>query len=169
MAERWKPVVGWHSYYDVSDQGRLRRALDSAPARRTRPGRVLKPSPDTGGYLTVRLCCDGVRHTRKVHALVAATFLGPRPAGLTIDHVDGDKLNNAPSNLEYVSLRENQARATKMGLYAQKLDEHKVRFIRGSIRRGWSQRAIADALGVGRVTVSHVYTGKTWAHIEGAV
>ena len=52
-------------------------------------------------------CTDGrgyVQHTInsrgfKVHELIARAFLGSRPRNYDVDHIDGDKLNNAPSNL----------------------------------------------------------------------
>jgi hypothetical protein len=34
-------------------------------------------------------------------------FVGPIPAGMTIDHIDGDKLNNHPSNLQVMSAIDN--------------------------------------------------------------
>lgn len=49
---------------------------------------------------------------RKVHVLVAETWLGKKEdAKLTIDHKDGNKRNNAASNLEYVTQKENLFRA----------------------------------------------------------
>jgi len=34
-------------------------------------------------------------------------FVGPRPEGLVIDHIDRDRLNNIVSNLRYVTQKEN--------------------------------------------------------------
>lgn len=45
--------------------------------------------------------------TRTVHSLVAEAFLGPRPYGYDIDHIDGNKLNNNASNLRYVTHEDN--------------------------------------------------------------
>ncbi len=42
-----------------------------------------------------------------MHRVVAFAFLGPCPDGWVVNHLDRDKLNNALSNLEYVSPREN--------------------------------------------------------------
>lgn len=50
-----------------------------------------------------------------VHRLVAELFLGK--SDLTIDHIDGNKLNNAVSNLEYVTRKENLSRGWKNGLF----------------------------------------------------
>lgn len=61
-----------------------------------------------GGYLKVKVIdIDGVVWTVKVHALVAAAFIGERPEGLDVNHKDGDKTNNRACNLEYVTRSEN--------------------------------------------------------------
>ena len=38
-----------------------------------------------------------------LHHLIAETYLGARPEGLVINHIDGDKRNNNAENLEYVT------------------------------------------------------------------
>lgn len=55
------------------------------------------------------------------HELIAAAWIGPRPDGNEIDHIDGNTKNNKPSNLEYVTPLENKYRALvnthKIGTY----------------------------------------------------
>jgi hypothetical protein len=55
----------------------------------------------------VTLCSNGRQESWFVHQLVAAAFLGPRPDGLEVRHLDGDPLNNAVSNLAYGTRLEN--------------------------------------------------------------
>ncbi len=76
--ETWRDVVGFPSY-EVSDLGRVRR-------RKT--GRILKAFPTCRSKdplkrvgRTVDLSEDGIVESVTVHALVAAAFIGPRPAG----------------------------------------------------------------------------------------
>lgn len=45
--------------------------------------------------------------TRTVHSLVAEAFLGPRPYGYDIDHVNGTKTDNRAENLRYVTHQDN--------------------------------------------------------------
>ena len=50
-------------------------------------------------------------HGQPCHKLVALTWLGPRPEGMEIDHLNGNKLDWSVDNLEYVTPAENRKRA----------------------------------------------------------
>ena len=69
----------------------------------------MKPSVDHCGYLRAVLCRYGVTETKKIHQLVAISFLNHTPNGhnLEIDHIDGDRLNNRIENLQIVTHRAN--------------------------------------------------------------
>ena len=69
--------------------------------------RQLKPSSDKDGYKQVNLCMNGKQKTKLVHQLVAECFIGPRPEGLVVDHIDRNKTNNNASNLRYATISEN--------------------------------------------------------------
>ena len=110
--EEWRLIEGSYgrasnsrSYYEVSSFGRVRRVtlLKSYPAR---------------AYRAITLFCpDGVRRPRNIHLLVAPAFLGPRPPGFVINHIDGQPAtNNRADNLEYVSQADNIAHAYRIGL-----------------------------------------------------
>jgi hypothetical protein len=53
------------------------------------------------------LCLKIIKKNIYLHHLVAETFISKRPEGLVIDHIDGDKLNNKLSNLQYLTNEEN--------------------------------------------------------------
>jgi hypothetical protein len=101
--EHWLPVVGYESLYEVSNLGRVR---SSAHGKGRRYGHILKPALSRQGYRVVVLCQNGNLRTQQVHALVAAAFVGSRPAGYQINHKNCNKLDNAPANLEYLSVTE---------------------------------------------------------------
>ena len=50
-------------------------------------------------------------HGQPCHKLVALAWLGPRPEGTEIDHLNGNKLDWSVDNLEYVTPAENRKRA----------------------------------------------------------
>lgn len=111
MNEEWKEVLG--GIYLVSSLGNVRR---KQPGKGARIGKNLTPSVDTVGYLVVTPCVKGIRRVTRIHCLVADAFLGPRIHGMQINHKDGNKTNNIPSNLEYVTQAENMAHAGRTGL-----------------------------------------------------
>lgn len=49
-----------------------------------------------------------------IHYLVAYHFIGERPEGLVIDHIDRDKQNNNVSNLRYVTVSENNRNSLRV-------------------------------------------------------
>ena len=78
--------------------------------------RVLRPTVGTNGYLKVSLRCNGNRHTRNIHRLLAQTFID-NPKNLPcVNHIDGNKLNNSLSNLEWASYSRNIQHAYDTGL-----------------------------------------------------
>lgn len=92
--------------YEVSDTGDVRSSI-TGRFKGSKPGTVLKKVMDEKGYLRVNLYFDAKGSPARIHRIVAEAFLGERPKGMTINHIDGDKTNNNVSNLEYLSNKEN--------------------------------------------------------------
>lgn len=119
VTETW--VKFREGMYEVSDQGNIRRAV---PGIATFVGRPVRPTQGATGYDQCALAnpdgCDpvtGRRRHRKlyVHRIVAEAFLGPCPEGHIVNHKDKNKRNNALSNLEYVTYRENARHSLRHG------------------------------------------------------
>lgn len=109
--EIWKPVSGYEGMYEVSDEGRV-RSLDRVVKGRVGnnrlfPGKILSPETTYQGYKRVRLSREGKTRRFTVHSLVAQAFIGDYPDGLVINHIDENKANNRPDNLEYITQKEN--------------------------------------------------------------
>jgi hypothetical protein len=66
-----------------------------------------------GGYYQVSLTKNNKQNTYYLHRLLAEAFL-PNPENKPqVNHIDGNKLNNSISNLEWVSIKENAIHAHK--------------------------------------------------------
>lgn len=139
MRELWKPVVGWEDLYEVSNMGRVRSkdhyGTTKNGVRRFCKGRVLKPVYESNNKnrANVFLCDDGKMKRYRVARLVAMAWCDGFEEGLTVDHVDGNSLNDRADNLEWVSLKENMQRACDLGLVGKPKrtileDEHGNRF-----------------------------------------
>lgn len=109
--EEWKKVLD--GFYEVSNLGNVRR---SAPGENTFAGRLKKASLSGNGYLIFGAFVNGKRKNVLVHRAVAEAFIGPCPKGVQVNHKDGIKTNNHKSNLEYMTISENQKHALMMGL-----------------------------------------------------
>lgn len=93
LEEQWRKIENY-PFYSVSNLGRVRS---------DRYGRILKPSLDTNGYPQVNL-----GNSMLIHHLVAQAFLGLRPEGHDIDHIDRVKSHNSLFNLRYLPINENR-------------------------------------------------------------
>lgn len=113
MNEEWRPVPAFEAWYEVSSLGRVRRIKQACG---TTIGKVLRPGRNRLGYPYVVLSREGRVTTHTVHKFVAGAFLGPRPDGLDVNHIDGDKANNRAENLEYCTRAANLSHAYRVGL-----------------------------------------------------
>lgn len=99
--EYWKFVYGY-PHLIVSNTGKVRSLIYD---------REIKPFVSNRGYQRVALCKDKTIKTVSVHRLVAEAFI-PNPNGYdTVDHIDGNKLNNNVNNLQWISRADNIRKA----------------------------------------------------------
>lgn len=123
MEEIWKDIKEYEGY-QVSNLGNVRthnkKTFTKIHGERHWKDRILKPKGKNykTGY-RVDLWKDGKPHTLLVARLVAFTFYNKNINNhkLTVDHLDGNRLNNNINNLELVSLKENIQRGFNTGLY----------------------------------------------------
>lgn len=125
MEEIWKDIPGYEGY-QVSDFGRVRThnktTFTEKHGVRIWKNRILKYKSQNirTGY-RVDLWKNGKPHTMLVARLVAFTFYNQdiNNHKLTVNHMDGNRLNNKLSNLELITLKENIQHAFRTGLQHQ--------------------------------------------------
>lgn len=120
MADQWLPVPKYEELYEVSNLGRV-RSLPRSPknGKRGFPGTLLKLKRVGNGYYGVNLWKENKQKTVAVHVLVAESFIGIRPTGLHIRHLDGNKKNNQLINLTYGTRSENALDSVMHGTHFQ--------------------------------------------------
>lgn len=168
LTEEWRACFGGD--YEISSLGLFRRAK---PGRRTQVGKVLAQMSGCHGYLVVNPVVDGKNVQRYVHDLVALAFLGQRPDGLSVNHINGNKHDNRAANLEYVTHAENMAHAARTGLSARgerhgaaKINEETVRRIRELYDSGIGPAALARQFAISPALACQVGRRQRWAHVQ---
>ncbi|WP_395704898.1 NUMOD4 motif-containing HNH endonuclease [Rhodococcus ruber] len=127
--ETWKPVEG-HDGYEVSSLGRVRskpRVIQRHDGfTQSTPGAMLKQNRTGRGrdYLIVHLYSGGKRRPRKVHQLVLEAFVGVRPEGHEVRHVNGNSMDNRVENLAYGTHSENVRDVIRHGRHGQAAKTH---------------------------------------------
>jgi hypothetical protein len=110
--EIWKPVVGFENVYSVSNLGRVRRELTRG---RAKAGHIFQPSLNKQGYPSTWLTDINKRINAKIHHLVMRAFVGERPEGYEVNHINANRADNRLENLEYVTHAQNIKHAAKLG------------------------------------------------------
>lgn len=181
--EIWKEIeVRGHSM-KVSNRGRVHIAAKTTNFVTVRLGkrrmqtatfkeRILTPKKMQLGYLEVAFTHKRKRYRFLVHRLIAQAFVPGFGDGFVVNHLDGDKLNNKPSNLEWTTPGKNTDHAWKSKLFPlgekhanSKLTEQQVKHIRRALARGFSLNSLAIIAGVSNGTIIKIRERETWAHV----
>lgn len=173
--ETWKPILGYEELYSASDHGRVRRELTRTCGV---AGRIKKPHLDGYGYPAVCLSRPGDKQRNfTIHVLVWEAFNGRRPAGLTVNHKDGDKTNNRLGNLELLTHGDNVRHAINelgqdrrgAGNPASRLVEEQIVEMREARAGGEKFEALAARFGVSVRMVHNIVHGRSWANAPGPI
>lgn len=110
--EIWKDIVGYEGLYQVSDLGRVKTLKFNDGKRIHTQTKLLKQCLNGNGYLVVNLS----NKTKKVHRLVATTFLKNPNKLRCVNHINGIKTDNRLCNLEFCTSSYNNKEAYRLGL-----------------------------------------------------
>jgi hypothetical protein len=122
--------------------------------------KIMKTAIKKNGYETIGLSMGTSRSYcyTTVHFLVAKTFLGERPKGYDINHIDFNKLNNHVSNLEYLTRHENVLHSYQNKKFV-KVYEYDIN---GNFLAEYSSIAeLGNLKGFDRSTISKILMGKS--------
>lgn len=134
----YRPIPGYEGIYEASSKGTIwacdgkityRKLKNGKRQKRTWERRQLIPKREkrkrSKHYdLRVDLWKNGDHKTKLVSRLIAAAFIPNPDEKPAINHIDGNPLNNRPSNLEWVTFKENNRHA-----FATGLNKHSIRVV----------------------------------------
>ena len=159
--------------YLASDDGQIystkpnKNSKDQTP---TKP-RLMKPHKSKDGYYRIRID----NHTKLVHRLVLSAFCGPCPEGYQSCHNDGNKDNNAISNLRYDTHIKNNHDKILHGTSGKgeknamaKLKTEQVYKIKELLLKDGSMnhiKQIANSYNVSHGIIYLIKAGKRWQHL----
>lgn len=151
------PVPGWPSYC-VAPTGRVFGCRGE-----------LRQKVDDRGYHWVTLRSGRRSWCVKVGRLVVEAFIGPKPPGQVVRHMDDDRSNNALENLRYGTVADNAADARRNGRLCEG-ERHgrsvytadQIRSVKRLRLEGRTYGEIVGLTGVLRPTVVQVCAGRQW-------
>lgn len=177
--EIWKPVYGLENRYEASSFGRIRGIFGCNAHSEPR---ILATSLDERGYSKIYIIGpDGKKLTTRTHILVCLAFHGEKPTPVhTVNHKDGNKVNNVPENLEWMTRSEQaihsyqvlgnvSSRPRGYGSHRKAVyTDDDIRQIRDLYKSGMSYEKITAFLGhkSSWVAVYNIVNRKTYKHIE---
>lgn len=164
--ENWKWIEGYEGHYKISNFGRVFSVKSNIFLS------VKRITKD--GYNYVALSKDNKPKEMKTHRLVATYFI-PNPDNKeTVNHIDGNKLNNHVDNLEWCTRHENMQHAYKLGLKkmhrghehaSSKLTPEQIKEIRATYKpykKGCSALALGKKYGVHNSTILRIVKNESY-------
>lgn len=163
---RFLPVPDWDGYVACED------GTVWSNKKHGKWTRIEKNTTTEYGYRLVIFADHGKAKIQPIHRIVARTFLGPRPEGMQVRHLNGDKLDNRLENLKYGTPKENVADKKLHGTQTRgqdhpgaKLSDDDVMEIRLLSSLGTKRKILCIGYDVGDGMISQIVSGNTWKHL----
>lgn len=172
----WLEIDGYGGRFKISNNGDV-KSLERKVKRRSNSFRlqkemIKKKRVTSFGYETVLLSINKKYKHYFVHVLVAKHFISPKPSpNHQVNHVDGNKLNNHVSNLEWVTPGENRKHGFRLGLINQDGEKHPSAKLNNKnvihiLTSKGSSGSLSKKFGVTVSTINRIRAKKSWVHIS---
>lgn len=170
MREVFEDLKGYEDSYQISDSGRIftkRRLIGN----KIYYGRELIPQLTSDGYLKITLSKNGKCKKYYLHRLVAIQYLDNSNHLCQVNHIDGNKMNNSITNLEWCTKEENQNHAIRTGLMQRGQDRPSAKLTETQVIEIYKLKGvlkaqdIADKYGVSKNTINCILRGSKWAYL----
>lgn len=176
--ENWKDIPSYEGLYKVSDLGRVKSLDRDSIYRdgviRKLKGKIIKPRQEKQNRLYVDLHNNKNKKRFYIHELVALAFIGERPEGYDVCHINGNNQDNRLVNLRYDTKSQNQIdiyrQGGKHGL--GKLSIKDVLEIRELYSKGtYTHKELAEMYSVSQNTTQRVVRRESfyWLNDDGTI
>lgn len=164
-------VLKHYPAYRISNCGKLQSRWRIGVRKKDNPykeWRDYKQKIDIYGYAYVNLC-DGVNKpkTTKIHNIVLMEFVGEKPKGMCVRHLDSNKFNNSLSNLSYGTYLENENDKHANGTWHTRITNRKLTALQineiiNKCTSGEKDKDLAIEYNVSRPTITRIRNNKIW-------
>lgn len=109
---KWK-ILKENENYSINEKGEIKNNITK---------KILRPSINKdSGYYQIDLWKDNKSRKYTLHRLVASNFIPNLENKPTVDHIDGNRLNNDISNLRWATYSEQNSRFNTFGVRSEKI------------------------------------------------
>lgn len=109
---KWK-ILKENENYSINEKGEIKNNITK---------KILSPSINKdSGYYQIDLWKDNKSRKYTLHRLVANNFIPNLENKPTVDHIDGNRLNNDISNLRWATYSEQNSRFNTFGVRSEKI------------------------------------------------
>jgi hypothetical protein len=177
--EEWVAVEDYEGLYEVSNLGKVRsiaRKITYSDGRVYNYSSKILSVNFCGKYKLpyVHLYKESKRESRLLHRVVAKAFIPNSDNKTDVNHIDGDRKNNASSNLEWTTRLENMQHGFETGLINNTginhgnniYSEDQIQEVVNMIFLGYKQGEISNKTKVKIGTIQAIRQGKQWTHIK---